>query len=215
LIIEAKLPLVKPALAVLVAVALASPTPVASADPAPPPPGVTACDFPALANDRTPEGLNIRTAPNTGAAILGRVPMFEDADHETIAADVHVIGVSRGWFLIEGAQYGGYGYPQPAPRLYRGRGWVSGRLLTTDVQQGRLLAAPDPHAAVVIDAEDEILATAILDCKGSWFRIEAPLSTKDQHLTPKLPSDGPPGTVRGWSNRSCTNQRTTCDYGGM
>jgi hypothetical protein len=215
LIIEAKLPLVKPALAVLVAVALASPTPVASADPAPPPPGVTACDFPALANDRTPEGLNIRTAPNTGAAILDRVPMFEDADHETIAADVHVIGVSRGWFLIEGAQYGGYGYPQPAPRLYRGRGWVSGRLLTTDVQQGRLLAAPDPHAAVVIDAEDEILATAILDCKGSWFRIEAPLSTKDQHLTPKLPSDGPPGTVRGWSNRSCTNQRTTCDYGGM
>jgi hypothetical protein len=215
LIIEAKLPLVKPALAVLVAVALASPTPVASADPAPPPPGVTACDFPALANDRTPEGLNIRTAPNTGAAILDRVPMFEDADHETIAADVHVIGVSRGWFLIEGAQYGGYGYPQPAPRLYRGRGWVSGRLLTTDVQQGRLLAAPDPHAAVVIDAEDEILATPILDCKGSWFRIEAPLSTKDQHLTPKLPSDGPPGTVRGWSNRSCTNQRTTCDYGGM
>ena len=212
---EAKLPLARPALAVLVAVALALPTAVASADPAPPPPGVTACDFPALANDKTPEGLNIRAAPNTGAAILGRVPMFEDVDHETIAADVHVIGVSHGWFLIEGAQYSGYDYPQPAPTLYRGRGWVSGRLLTTDVQQGLLLAAPDQQAAIVIDAEDEIIATAILDCKGGWFRIEAPLSTKDQHLTPKLPSDGPPGTVRGWSNRSCTNQRTTCDYGGM
>ena len=212
---EAKLLSATAACALLVVAALALPTEVASADSAPLPPAVTACDFPALANDKTPEGLNVRAAPNTGAAILGRVRMFEDVDHETIAADVHVIGVSHGWFLIEGAQYSGYDYPQPAPTPYSGRGWVSGRLLTTDVQQGLLMAAPDQHAAIVIDAEDEILATAILDCKGSWFRIEAPLSTKDEHLTPKLPSDGPPGTVRGWSNRSCTNQRTTCDYGGM
>jgi hypothetical protein len=212
---EAKLTLAASAIAVLATVALALPAPVASAETAPLPPGVTACDFPALANDKTHEGLNIRAAPDTRGAILGRVPMFEDDDHETVAADVHVIGVSHGWFLIEGAEYGDYGYPQPAPRLYHGRGWVSGRLLTTDVQQGLLMAGPDAHAAVVIDAQDEIIPTAILDCKGSWFRIEAPLSTRYQHLTPKLPSDGPAGTVRGWSNRSCTNQRTTCDYGGM
>jgi len=62
----------------------------------------------------------------------------------------------------------------------------------SDSKKGLLLAAPDQNAAVVIDAEDEIISTAILDCKGSWFRIETPLSTKDQHLTPKLPSDGPP-----------------------
>jgi hypothetical protein len=210
---EAKLQRATPALAVLAAVALALPAPVASAGPAPLPPGVTACDFPALANDKTPEGLNIRAGPNTAAAILGRAPMFNNPYHETIAADVHVIGVSHGWFLIEGTAYGDYD-AGAAPALYRGRGWVSGRLLTTDVQQGLLMAAPDPHAATVIDAENEINATAILDCKGSWFRIEAPLSTKYEHLTPKLPSDGPPGTVRGWSNRSCTNQRTTCDDSG-
>lgn len=213
--LEPKLRSAGPALAALVMAGLALPTSRASADPALLPPGVTACDFPALANDKTREGLNIRAAPNARAAILGRAPMFENVDHESVAADVHVIGVSHGWFLIEGAEYGSYGYPQPAPRLYHGRGWVSGRVLTTDVQQGLLMAAPDQHAAVVIDAEDEILATAILDCKGSWFRIEAALSSADRHLTPKLPSDGPPGTVRGWSNRSCTNQRTTCDYGGM
>ncbi len=212
---EARLLLSASVLAVLASIATALPAQVASAAPAPLPPGVTACDLTVLANDKTPQGLNIRAAPSSSAAILGRVPMLVDPDHETIAADLHVIGVSHGWFLIEGAEYGDYGYPRPAPRLYHGRGWVSGRLLTTNVQQGALRAAPDEHADVVIDAQDEIFATAILDCNGGWFRIEASVSNDPRHLTPRLPSDGPPGTVRGWSNRSCTNQRTTCDYGGM
>jgi hypothetical protein len=52
--------------------------------------------------------------------------------------------------------------------------------------------------------------TAILDCKGDWLRIETPLSTKDDTLKPRLPPDGPRGTVHGWTKRPCTNQRTTC-----
>src|SRR5271154_7566842 len=63
------------------------------------PPGVTACDFGALANDHTREGLNIRAEPRADAAILGRLPVIENAYHEKIAADVHVIGVRNGWFL--------------------------------------------------------------------------------------------------------------------
>jgi hypothetical protein len=174
------------------------------------PPGVAACDFGALANDHTREGLNIRAEPRADSAILGRLPVIENAYHEKIAADVHVVGVKDGWFLIENAAYGDYDLPKNLPPVYAGRGWVSGRLLTTQVRMHMLKAAPDENAADVVEMSDDYGITAILDCKGDWLRIEAPLSTKDYTLEPKLSSDGPAGTVRGWTRRPCTNQRTTC-----
>jgi hypothetical protein len=42
------------------------------------PPGVAACDFGALANDQTREGLNIRAESRADAAILGRLPVIEN-----------------------------------------------------------------------------------------------------------------------------------------
>ncbi len=174
------------------------------------PPGVAACDFGALANDHTREGLNIRAEPGTDAAILGRLPLIENVYHEKIAADVHVIGVRNGWFLIEDAAYGDYDLPKDLPPVYQGRGWVSGRLLTTQVRMHTLKAAPQESAADVVEMVDDYGITAILDCTGDWLRIETPLATKDYTLKPNLPSDGPGGTVRGWTRRPCTNQRTTC-----
>jgi len=85
------------------------------------PPGAAACDFPALANDHTREGLNIRAEPRADSAILGRLPIIENVDHEKIAADVHVIGVRNGWFLIENAGYGDYDLPDTPARLRRPR----------------------------------------------------------------------------------------------
>ena len=180
------------------------------------PPGVAACDVKALTNDHTREGLNIRTEPRADSAILGSLPVIENVNGEKIAADVHVIGVKNGWFLIEGAAYGDYDLPEKLPPVYAGRGWVSGKLLTTTLQTQSLKAAPDKSAADVVEF-DWFDATAILDCKGDWLRIEAPLATKDRTLKPKLPSDGPPNSVRGWGwgRLSCTNQRTTCDFGGI
>jgi hypothetical protein len=176
------------------------------------PPGVAACDFGALANDHTREGLNIRSEPRADSAILGRLPVIENAYHEKIAADVHVIGVRNGWFLIEDARYGDYDLPKNLLPVYAGRGWVSGKLLTSTLQTSTLKAAPDENAATVVEFQ-WFRATAILDCKGDWLRIETPLSTKNYTLKPRLPSDGPRGAVRGWGQRSCTHQRTTCDFG--
>jgi hypothetical protein len=174
------------------------------------PPGVTACDFGALANDHTREGLNIRAEPRADSAILGRLLVIENVYHERIAADVHVIGVRNGWFLIEDAAYGDYDLPKNLPPVYTGRGWVSGKLLTTQVRMHTLKAAPDENAAAVVEMADDYGITAILDCTADWIRIETPLSTKDYTLKPNLPSDGPGGVVRGWTRRPCTNQRTTC-----
>jgi hypothetical protein len=177
------------------------------------PPDVTACDFKALANDHTREGLNIRAEPRADAGVLGRLPIVENPYHEKIAADVHVIGARNGWFLIEGAGYGDYDLPKPLPPVYAGRGWVWGRLLTSTLQTSSLKAAPDKNAATVVEFDGWFAATAMLDCKGDWVRIETPLSTKDYTLKPIMPSDGPRNTVRGWGQRSCTHQRTTCDFG--
>lgn len=174
------------------------------------PPGVVACDFGALANDHTREGLNVRAEPRADSAILGRLSMIENEHREKIAADVHVIGVRNGWFLIEGAQYGDYDLPGKLPPVYAGRGWVSGRLLTIQIGMRTLKAVPDDNAADVVEMVDDYGVTAILDCKGDWLRVETPLSTKDYTLKPMLPSDGPANVVRGWTHKSCTNQRTTC-----
>ena len=190
--------------------AASSGVPAREAKARPLPPGVTACDFGALANDHTREGLNIRAEPRADSTILGRLPVIENAHHEKIAADVHVIGVRNGWFLIEDAVYGDYDLPKKLPPVYAGRGWVSGKLLTTQLRMMTLKAAPDENAADVVEMVDYYGVTAILDCKGDWLRIETPISTKDYTLKPKLLSDGPRGTVRGWTRRPCTNQRTTC-----
>ena len=148
----------------------------------------------------------------SGSDILGRLLVIENGYHEKIAADVHVIGVRNGWFLIDDASYGDYDLPKKLPAVYTGRGWVSGKLLTTQLRMMTLKAAPDENAADVVEMVDYYGVTAILDCKGDWLRIETPLSTKDYTLKPKLLSDGPRGTVRGWTRRPCTNQRTT--WGG-
>ena len=195
--------------------ALSIESPAVSAQEAnaePLPPGVTPCDVPVLANDQTREGLNIRAEPSAGSAILGRLPIIE-IEHEKIAAELHVIGARNGWFLIDHAGYGTYDF-HTLPPDFAGRGWVSGRLLTSELQVSALKAAPDVNAADVVEG-NWFDAAAILDCKGAWLRIEVPLSTKDRTLKPKLPSDGPKNTVRGWGQRSCTNQRTTCDFSSL
>jgi hypothetical protein len=174
------------------------------------PPGVAACDFGALANDHTREGLNIRAEPRADSAILGRLPVLENLDHETVAADFHVIGVTKGWFLIENASYGDYDLHKKLPPVYAGRGWVSGKLLTTQVRVHNLKAAPDENAADVAEVIDDYGVTAILDCKGDWLRVEAPLSATDHSRKPKLPSDDPRDVVSGWTHGVCVNQRTTC-----
>ena len=77
-----------------------------------------------------------------------------------------MIGVRNGWFLIENAGYGDYDLPAKLPPVYGGRGWVSGKLLTTQLHYFTLKAAPDDNAADVGHAGAEH-PTAILDCKGA------------------------------------------------
>jgi hypothetical protein len=173
------------------------------------PPGVTACDIEALASDHTREVTTIRAQPRADSAVLARLPVLENPYHEKVAADLHVIGVRNGWFLVEDADYPDNDFPK-RPSVYGGRGWVRGKLLTAQFHGLTIKAAPDENAADVAERGDDYGITAFLDCKGDWVRVETPLSTTDDALKPKLPSDGPRGVLRGWTQRPCANQRTTC-----
>ena len=60
---------------------------------------------------------------------------------------MHVIGVTKGWFLIENAAYGDYDLPPKIPPVFGGRGWVSGKLLSTQLRMHTLKAAPAENGA--------------------------------------------------------------------
>jgi hypothetical protein len=189
------------------------------------PAGVTACAFRAITNDPDPNGPNIRQAPNASSQILGNLPQTKGpADMGKILPEFDVVGVQDGWFLIQGAYYD-QGYfdtdkPTKLPKLYAGRGWVAGNLITTGLRTMTLKKAPDDNAedVVALSGElngsgfgpDTVAISKILNCSGPWFYVEVPLSAPYYRLSPKLPSDGPKGTTRGWTKGFCTAQLTTC-----
>jgi hypothetical protein len=155
------------------------------------PPGVAACDFGALANDHTREGLNIRAEPRADSTILGRLPVIENAHHEKIAADVHVIGVRNGWFFIEDAGYGDYDLPKKLPPVYGGHGWVSGKLLTTQLRMMTLKAAPDENAADVVEMVDYygVKAISIARAIGSVSKRHSrqKITLSNRNCSPTVP----------------------------
>ena len=191
----------------------------ASSEPLPT--GVTACAFDALANDPQPVGLAIHDAPRSDAPVLGRLPAIRDADASAYGRDgeipeIHVIGSRDGWFLIQGAAY-----QEPCrPKLYAGRGWVDGKLITTHMFRDTLKKTPSNTAADVVylygtDPEGfsyspySIEAGQILGCSGAWFEVELWLPGGRSVFGAAVPGDG---TVRGWTDRSCTQQQNRpCD----
>ena len=186
------------------------------------PAGVTECNFPALSRDPDPAGLNLHEAPDGNAPVVGRLPPPTDlGDGDTkVLAEVEVIGFRKGWFLVEAGPYNASDLPAQGPKPYTGRGWVAGDMLTTELLRNMLKQGPSETSADVVDLEVDdasgnlsnpqiVKLRRILACSGDWFRVELAL---EKGMMPRLKSDGPEGTVRGWTNGSCTQQLTTCDF---
>jgi len=186
------------------------------------PSGVSECNFRALSNDPDPAGLNLHEAPDRNAPVVGRLPPPSDiGDGETkVLAEVRVVGFEKGWFLVEAGPYNAFDLPPKGPKPYTGRGWVAGNMLTTELLRNMLKQGPSEASAGVIDLNvddangnisnpQSVKLRRILACSGDWFSVEL---TLEKGMMPLLKSDGPAGTVRGWTNGSCTQQLTTCDF---
>jgi hypothetical protein len=184
------------------------------------------CKVGALVNERDPAGLNVRAAPNAQGKILGKLaPVIDDEKTSTLArVEVQVLANQDGWFLINGASDNEAlteGLPKCA--MYKGKGWVSGKKLTVKSQATIGRVAPNVNASVVFgesignsfDGDVDVDAGRLLACKDHWVLIEYvyPKQHIEQAPTADKNSKGyvAPGHVRGWVNRVCGIQETSCD----
>jgi hypothetical protein len=177
------------------------------------PAGVTACEFNALAGQDEPGGPTIRDAPRADGQALGRLPAIKD-EHTGFYGgagelpEFKVIGFKDGWFLIEDAAY-----PEPyRPKLHSGRGWLESKVVTTHLFRDTLKKAPtndSPDVAYLHGIIDGIpyqpysLEIKLLGCTGRWFEVEI---YQPDGKTPSGKPASTDGTVRGWTDRSCTSQ---------
>jgi hypothetical protein len=177
------------------------------------PAGVTACEFSALAGQDDPDGPVLRDAPRADGQVLGRLPAIKD-EHTGFYGgagelpEFKVIGFKDGWFLIEEAAY-----PEPyRPKLHTGRGWLEGKFVTTHLFRDTLKKAPtndSPDVTYLYGINDGIsyqpysLDIQLLGCSGRWFEVEI---YQPDGKTPSGKPASTDGTVRGWTDRSCTTQ---------
>jgi hypothetical protein len=161
------------------------------------PAGVTACKFSALVKDIEPGGPPIRDAPRLDGREVGRLPAQGGELHE-----IQVIGLKDGWFLIEGAA-------DP------GRGWVEDKFVTTHLYRDTLKKAPtndSPDVSHLYGTRSngfpyqpyDLEVQHVLGCSGPWLEVE--IHQPNAKTVSGKPASTADGTVRGWTDRSCTKQ---------
>jgi len=166
--------------------------------------GATSCAVRGYATDTDPRGTNVRAAPRADAPIIGHLapPTKIDANTET-GIEFDIVGSKDGWLLIRNGSDGGLTFD--AAHKADGRGWVSAKLVGTQLRLPAFRSAPRRDATEIAHFQgdswgpDSAGVTAIHGCQGQYIEVTA----------------GPPDgkTLRGWSYLPCSSQLTTCDGG--
>jgi hypothetical protein len=161
---------------------------------------VPACRIHAYLADPDPAGTNVRGGPSRAAPVFQRLPHGQRGDPD-LAPEVTITGFRDGWAEVSEAIFADYG-SGPETRLFSGRGWIAGGLLSATLNRPYIRTRPDARAPIVAHllgedwGPDSVLVTAIDDCLGVYAKVTATL---------------PNGAiVRGWTDGLCSNQVTTC-----
>jgi hypothetical protein len=185
----------------------------------------TACSFGAFVNETDRAGLNVRQSPSVASKLLGKLPSnFKDPDSPMVVrVEVDVLASHNGWFLIEGAKDNTILTEKPARPMYSGKGWVSGKKLAVKTQASKARLAPEANAGTaflvgnVLDGDSLSKPGQLIACNGKWAQVEYSLRNiaKDDldeiKINPAARQGAPKGHVRGWVNRICATQETSCD----
>jgi len=159
-------------------------------------PPVVACDATVFVSDDDPAGLNVRSGPGGGHAVVARLRQSTWA---------HVTGSRGAWIRIDRATIddGGDGEGRAE---FSGEGWVYGPMLGVEGAGGeeggtvvRVQPSADSRKAGIIHPDDG--EARLQGCSGEWLRLE--------HR-----SYANPGVfVRGWARRDqvCINPDTVCN----
>jgi hypothetical protein len=174
--------------------------------------GAAQCASYGYGTDRDPKGTNVRAAPRVTGAIVGRLPPRAglELDKQTVVGpEFAIIGSKDGWLLIK------YISIDQTKTL---QGWVSGRLVGGTVGSTKLMATPDEEGKVVATLTGQLKDGSgygpynfeimqIHGCRQRFVDVTVRL----------LPAIKPPPDkakpLRGWANRVCSTQLTTCDPG--
>lgn len=159
--------------------------------------GATSCEVRGYATDSDPKGTNVRAAPRADAPIIGHLasPSKIDPNTET-GVEFDIVGSKNGWLLIRNGSDGGLTFD--AEHRADGRGWVSAKLVGTQLRLPAFRSAPRRDAPEIAHFQgdswgpDSASVTAIHGCQGRYIEVSAG------------PPDGKP--VRGWSYLPCSLQ---------
>lgn len=172
---------------------------------------IEACTVSAWSTDPDPNGLNVRAAPEGGAAIIGNLPAAREVGGERFATEVSITGSKDGWLRISEGWVLDYIWDEPIEFVFRGVGWVSGRHLGLRLNYRHLHDGPSAEAPVVATmvgttdgirySPDSIRVDRIHACRGDWVEVEGRLEIDGISYGPHL---------RGWTTGTCSNQVTTC-----
>ena len=166
--------------------------------------GATSCAVRGYATDTDPKGTNVRAAPRPDAPVIGHLapPTKIDPNTET-GVEFDIVGSKDGWLLIRNGSDGGLTFD--AAHRADGRGWVSAKLVGTQLRLPAFRSAPRRDAPAIAQfhgdtwGPDSAVVAAVHGCQGQYIEVTA----------------GPPEgkKLRGWSYLPCSLQLTTCDGG--
>jgi hypothetical protein len=173
--------------------------------------GATQCQTAGYLKDSNPRGSNVRRAPRANAAVIGhlppRAPMAPGSD-EIVGAEFDIIGAKDGWLLIRDARTGENG-----KQVFKGPGWIFGRLVDFTLGSNMLRVAPDSDAKAIAKLSgetkdgnrygpDSYMVLAVHGCENHFVEVTIVLA-------PSIIPGGKP--MRGWADKACSTQLTTCD----
>jgi hypothetical protein len=180
----------------------------------------SACDIVVFSKETDPGGLNVRAGPSATSKVLGRLPPNTfDKEYGVMAyLTLRVLASENGWFLIDGIPKDAKIKAHPGIQTYRGRGWVSGKKLTVKSQANQGRDAPSHSAKTIfkgstLDGDSDVASAHLIACESKWALVEYAFRKKDgdpPDSEVEARVNGSQYRLRGWVNRICGVQETSC-----
>jgi len=156
-------------------------------------------------------GATVHSGPRPDAPAVGRLPPpapIEPGGDVLFGTEFDILGVKNGWLLISKAEVE---FNEQSKVVFKGPGWIPGEKVGFVIGSQELRAAPANNAKIIAkltgetkngegygpDSYDTLHVHA---CQGHFVE-----------LTIEPPRGVAGGPRRGWVNKVCSNQKTTCD----
>jgi hypothetical protein len=159
------------------------------------------------------KGADIRGAPRAGAPVIGRLPPpapLAPGGDERFGAEFDILGARSGWVLIAKAEVE---TDDTIKTVFEGPGWLPGDKVDFVIGSQELRTAPANNAKVIAKlmgetedgnayGPDSYRVLRLHGCQRHFV---------DLTIAPPRGARGSSAPMRGWVNKVCSNQKTTCD----